>query len=103
MNPFEASERHRYIIESGGIPASSTDEQEMEMWVNSINVDLDIPIYRYMKWEYLQKFYFSTRYEWILAHPCLWQLAQQQDRTPINCWKSHLNDHPQYLAPILDI
>ncbi len=73
MNPFDANERHRYIIESGGIPASSREEQEKEMWVNSINVDLDIPIYRYMKWEYLQKFYSSTRHEWILAHPCLWQ------------------------------
>ena len=31
------------------------------------------------------------------------QLAQQQNRTPINCWKSHLNDYPQYLVPTLDI
>ena len=31
------------------------------------------------------------------------QLAQQQNRTPINCWKSHLNDHPQYWVPTLDI
>ena len=30
-------------------------------------------------------------------------LAQQQNRTPIYCWKSHLNDHPQYLVPTLDI
>lgn len=31
------------------------------------------------------------------------QLAQQQNQTPINCWKSHLNDHPQYWVPTLDI
>lgn len=73
MNPFEASERHRYIIESSGIPASSTDGREKEMWVNSINVDLDIPIYRYMKWEYLRQFYSNPQHEWILARPCLWQ------------------------------
>lgn len=73
MNPFEASERHRYIIESGGIPASSTDGREKEIWVNSINVDLDIPIYRYMKWEYLMPFYSNPQHEWILARPCLWQ------------------------------
>ena len=73
MNPFDANLRHRYIIESGGIPASSPDEQEKEMLVNSINVDLDIPIYRYMKWEYLQQFYSTPQHEWILARPCLWQ------------------------------
>lgn len=50
MNPFDANERHRYIIESGGNPATSPDGQEKEMWVNSINIDLDIPIYRYMKY-----------------------------------------------------
>ena len=61
MNPFDANLRHRYIIESGGIPASSPDEQEKEMLVNSINVDLDIPIYRYMKWEYLQQLSIVTR------------------------------------------
>lgn len=43
------------------------------MWVNSINIDLDIPIYRYMKWEYLHKFYSNSNHEWILARPCLWQ------------------------------
>ena len=73
MNPFDANERHRYIIESGGIPASSREEQEKEMWVNSINVDLDIPIYRYMKWEYLRQFYSNPQHEWILVRPCLWQ------------------------------
>ena len=50
MNPFDANERHRYIVESGGNPASSADGREKEMWVNSINIDLDTPIYRYMKW-----------------------------------------------------
>ena len=30
-------------------------------------------------------------------------LAQRQDLTPIVCWKSHLNDCPQYLVPTLDI
>ena len=49
MNPFDANERHRYIIKTDGIPASSAEEQDKEMWINSINVDLDIPIYRYMK------------------------------------------------------
>lgn len=73
MNPFDANERHRYIIKSGGNPASSADEQEQEMWVNSINIDLDIPIYRYMKWEYLQQFYSGSTHEWILVRPCLWQ------------------------------
>ena len=43
------------------------------MRVNSINVDLDIPIYRYMKWEYLKEFYCNPRHEWILVRPCLWQ------------------------------
>ena len=73
MNPFNANERHRYIIKSGGIPASSTYGKEMEMWLNSINIDLDIPIYRYMKWEYLHKFYSSPQHKWVLARPCLWQ------------------------------
>lgn len=73
MNPFDANERHRYIVESGGNPASSADGQEKEMWVNSINIDLDIPIYRYMKWEYLKQFYSSLIHEWILVRPCLWQ------------------------------
>lgn len=73
MNPFDANERHRYIIESGGNPATSPDGQEKEMWVNSINIDLDIPIYRYMKWEYLQQFYSEPRHEWVLVRPCLWQ------------------------------
>ena len=52
MNPFDANERHRYIIESGGNPVSSADGKEKEIWVNSINIDLDSPIYRYIKWEY---------------------------------------------------
>ena len=37
MNPFDANERHRYIIESGGNPVSSADGKEKEIWVNSIN------------------------------------------------------------------
>ena len=73
MNPFDANERHRYIVESGGNPASSADGREKEMWVNSINIDLDTPIYRYMKWEYLKQFYSSLIHEWILVRPCLWQ------------------------------
>lgn len=73
MKPFDANERHRYIIKSGGNPASSANEQEQEMWVNSINIDLDIPIYRYMKWEYLQRFYTESTHKWILVRPCLWQ------------------------------
>ena len=32
MNPFDANERHRYIVESGGNPASSADGREKEMW-----------------------------------------------------------------------
>lgn len=39
MNPFDANERHRYIIESGGNPVSSADGKEKEIWVNSINID----------------------------------------------------------------
>lgn len=31
------------------------------------------------------------------------ELAQQQGRTPIDCWKSHLNNRPQYLVPNVDI
>ena len=46
MNPFDANERHRYIIESGGNPVSSADGKEKEIWVNSINIDIDTPIYR---------------------------------------------------------
>lgn len=38
MNPFDANERHRYIIESGGNPVSSADGKEKEIWVNSINI-----------------------------------------------------------------
>lgn len=45
MNPFDANERHRYIIESGGNPVSSADGKEKEIWVNSINIDIDTPIY----------------------------------------------------------
>ena len=37
MNPFDANEIHRYIIESGGNPVSSADGKEKEIWVNSIN------------------------------------------------------------------
>ena len=44
MNPFDANERHRYIIESGGNPVSSADGKEKEIWVNSINIDIDTPI-----------------------------------------------------------
>ena len=33
----------------------------------------------------------------------LLQLSQQENRYPICCWKSHLNDSPRYLVPILDI
>ena len=66
MNPFDANERHRYIIESGGNPVSSADGKEKEIWVNSINIDIDTPIYRYMKWEYLQQFYSEPMHEWIL-------------------------------------
>lgn len=73
MNPFDANERHRYIIESGGNPVSSADGKEKEIWVNSINIDIDTPIYRYMKWEYLQQFYSEPMHEWILVRPCLWQ------------------------------
>lgn len=73
MNPFDANKRHRYIIESGGGPATSAHEREKEMFVNAINVDLDIPIYRYMKWEYLEQFYSNSNHEWILTRPCLWQ------------------------------
>ena len=47
MNPFDANERHRYIIESGGNPVSSADGKEKEIWVNSINIDIDTPIYIY--------------------------------------------------------
>ena len=43
MNPFDANERHRYIIESGGNPVSSADGKEKEIWVNSINIDIDTP------------------------------------------------------------
>ena len=42
MNPFDANERHRYIIESSGKPATSTHEREKEMFVNTINIDLII-------------------------------------------------------------
>lgn len=73
MNPFDANERHRYIIASGGKPASSANGKEKEIWVNSINIDIDTPIYRYMKWKYLQQFYSDPRHEWILVRPCLWQ------------------------------
>ena len=73
MNPFDTNERHEHIIKSSGIPASSAEGQDKEMWINSINVDLDIPIYRYMKWKYLQQFYSNSNHEWILARPCLWQ------------------------------
>lgn len=41
MNPFDANERHRYIIESGGNPVSSADGKEKEIWVNSINIGLE--------------------------------------------------------------
>ena len=30
MNPFDANERHRYIIESGGNPVSSADGKEKD-------------------------------------------------------------------------
>lgn len=109
MNPFDANERHRYIIKSGGIPASSTYEQEMEMWVNSINIDLDIPIYRYMKWEYLHKFYSNSNHEWILARPCLWQ--DKFEHFIFRCEKFHSKNGYGYwhfepfrsiLCPMLD-
>ena len=31
------------------------------------------------------------------------QLAHQQNQKTICCWKSHLNDYPQYLVPTLNI
>ena len=37
--------------------------------------ELDIPIYRYMKWEYLHKFYSNSNHEWILVRPRLWQAS----------------------------
>ena len=73
MNPFDANERGRYIMESRDRSVTPAGEREKEIFVNSINVDLDIPIYRYMKWEYLRQFYFSPQHEWMLARPCLWQ------------------------------
>ena len=47
MNPFDANERHRYIVESGGNPASSADGREKEMWVNSINIDPQDLLFQY--------------------------------------------------------
>ena len=73
MNPFNANVRHGYIVASGGKPASSVNEKEKEIWINSINIDEDTPIYRYMKWKYLQKFYSDSNHEWVLVRPCLWQ------------------------------
>ena len=48
-------------------------KRETEMIVNSINIDLNIPIYRYMKWEYLKNFYSDNQHKWILVRPCMWQ------------------------------
>ena len=44
-----------------------------------------------------------TQYQETEVKLYLSQLAQQQNCTPICCWKSHLNDHPKYLVPTLDI
>ena len=73
MNPFDINERLKTIIELDGKPATSSDEKEKEMLANSINIDLDTPIYRYMKWEYLYQFYSDIRHEWKLTRPCMWQ------------------------------
>lgn len=51
--------------------------------------DLDIPIYRYMKWEYLHKFYSNSNHEWILARPCLWQ--DKFEHFIFKCEKFHSN------------
>lgn len=73
MNPFDENVRHNYIISTGGLAATTQAQKEAEIDFNCINVDLDTPIYRYMKWDYLKGFYDDPNHEWILARPCLWQ------------------------------
>lgn len=70
MKPFDEKKRNEYIAQ---IATSDKMKRETEMIVNSINIDLNIPIYRYMKWEYLKNFYSDNQHKWILVRPCMWQ------------------------------
>lgn len=71
MNPFSEELRHLYIIRQNGISATTLAEKEQEISINLINIDPDIPIYRYMKWEYLKQFY--NDHKWVLSNPSNWQ------------------------------
>ena len=71
MNPFDISKRDQCIIELDEQLVPSESIREIEMLANSINVDLDKPIYRYMKWEHLQEFYSNKRHEWVLVRSCM--------------------------------
>lgn len=73
MNPFNIDERHKYIILHNGQLATSPAEREDELNINLINIDLDTPIYRYMKWEYLRDFYTDPCHRWVLVNPSRWQ------------------------------
>lgn len=43
------------------------------MNINLIDVDFDIPIYRYMRWEHLIGFYEDPSHGWVLINPQQWQ------------------------------
>ena len=73
MNPFNAGERHKYIILHNGQSAKSLAEREDELNINLIDIDLDTPIYIYMKWEYLKEFYDDPNHRWVLVNPSRWQ------------------------------
>ena len=87
MNPFDISKRDQCIIELDEQLVPSESIREIEMLANSINVDLDKPIYRYMKWEHLQEFYTNKRHEWVLVHSCMWQ--DKYEHFIFKCEKFH--------------
>lgn len=87
MNPFDVSKRDQYIIDLDKQLVPSEDIREIELLANSINIDLDKPIYRYMKWEHLQEFYSNKRHEWVLVHPCMWQ--DKYEHFIFKCEKFH--------------
>lgn len=73
MNPFNADDRHNYIILHNGQLGNSLLDRHDELNINMINIDFDTPIYRYMKWEYLRDFYADPEHHWILVNPSKWQ------------------------------
>lgn len=73
MNPFSPDARQESIYLQDLQRKKSPVNRDEELNLNIINIDFDTPIYRYMKWDYLETFYKDPEHGWVLVNPSLWQ------------------------------